>query len=74
MLSPAYVAEPRRVEGPLSLLSLIYCLEDRIAVLREAGEVPIPIGGLPELLEQAVDHLRLLRETYGLSEGTREHA
>jgi hypothetical protein len=49
-------------------------LEDRIAVLREAGEVPIPIGGLPELLEQAVDHLRLLRETYGLSEGTREHA
>jgi hypothetical protein len=62
MFSHVYLAEPRRAVGPLSISSLIQCLEDRIAVLREAGEVPILIGGLPELIEQAVEHLRAINK------------
>jgi cell division inhibitor SulA len=46
------------VVGPLSLPTLIACLEERIVALREAGETPIVIGGLPELLEQAIMRLR----------------
>jgi hypothetical protein len=41
----------------LTLTSLINCLEARVVVLREAGDMPVKIGGLADLLEQAVHYL-----------------
>ena len=62
MLSATHLAESSGVIGPLTVSSLISCLEDQIEALLEAGEMPILVGGLPELLMQAVDHLRLLQQ------------
>ncbi len=57
MFSPTHLAETSGgVVGPLSLSSLISCLEERIAVMHQVGAA-VEIGGFPELLEHAVQHL-----------------
>jgi hypothetical protein len=58
MLSFTRPPEARGVVGPLTLSALINCLEARVTVLREAGDMPVKIGGLADLLEQAVHYLQ----------------
>ena len=49
------------IVGALTADTLIACLGERAEALRSAGDAPIPIGGLPELIERAIALLQAAR-------------